>query len=97
MPCQQVSVRNSNVVQYSLDTFGFNHDDILMLIDSDMFLIKEFDVRSFMQGYDLAGFHKSCCNDTRRIQHTEEIPHTVYVWIGLIILDMRSLPCKEAT
>ncbi len=96
MPYQQASVRNSNVVQYSLDTYGFNHDDILMLIDSDMFLIKEFNVKSFMQGYDLAGFHKSCCNDTKRIQHTNEIPHIYYLWIGLIIIDMRSLRCKIA-
>ena len=38
-PCEDnnhPSVRNSNVVQFSLNTLGFDHDGIVMIIDSDM-------------------------------------------------------------
>src|ERR1700733_4465594 len=36
-PC----VRCANVVQFSLNTLGFDRDRIVMIIDSDMFLVKE--------------------------------------------------------
>lgn len=92
----QASTRNSNVVQYSLDTFGFNHDDILMLIDSDMFLIKKFDVRAYMNGYKVAAFYKSCCDVVMNGQHTQDTPHIDYLWIGLVFLNMKTLPQKNA-
>lgn len=92
----QPSTRNSNVVQYSLDMVGFNHDDILMLIDSDMFLIKKFDVRAYMNGYKIAAFYKSCCDVIMNGQHTADTPHIDYLWIGLAFLNMGTLPLKNA-
>ncbi len=93
---QQASTRNSNVVQYSLDVLGFAHDDILMLIDSDMFLIKEFDVREYMNEYTIAAFYKSCCDVIMNNQHTSEVPHLDFLWIGLVFIDMKNLPHKTA-
>jgi hypothetical protein len=77
------AVRNANVVQYSLHTRGFAHDDILMLIDSDMFAVKPFNVRAYMDGYDIAGLQ---C-------HNKGIS---YLWIGLVILNMKTMPNKNS-
>lgn len=79
---QHPSVRNCNVVQYSLNTVGFDHDDIVILLDSDMFLVKPFSAREFMQGYSLAGLNQ--CKG-----------HVEYLWIGLVFLDMKNLPNKN--
>src|ERR1700730_829964 len=49
------AVRNCNVVQYSLDVLGFAHDDILVIIDSDLFLVREFSFRDCLKDCDLAG------------------------------------------
>ena len=47
------SFRHGEVLQYAFETIGFKHDDIVMLIDSDVFLIKEFSAREFLAAYDL--------------------------------------------
>lgn len=76
------AVRNCNVVQYSLDTIGFNHDDIVALFDSDLFLVKDFSIKEFMRSFDIAGVAQSR-------------PNVDYLWIGLVFLDMKSLPNKS--
>lgn len=77
------TVRNCNVVQYSLDTFGFFHDDIVALFDSDLFLIKEFSIRDYLKKHDLAGLEQS---RTRT--------HINYLWIGLAFLNVVTMPNK---
>lgn len=42
------AVRNSNVVQYSLDQLGFQHEGLVALFDSDMFLTRKFSFKEFM-------------------------------------------------
>lgn len=76
------AVRNCNVVQYSLDTIGFDHDDILVLLDSDMFLVKDFSVIKYMKNLDTAGLDQE-----RKGFH--------YLWIGLVMLNMQTLPDKR--
>lgn len=95
------AVRNCNVVQYSLNMFGFNHNDIVMLIDSDMFLIKEFSIRQYLQNFDVAGAFLPCHFNPPRITHVcaefhPDIPPFKYIWIGLVFLDMRTLPNKNS-
>ena len=89
--------RNCNVVQYSLDLLGFKHDDILVLLDSDLFLINYFSIRKFLAGYDIASFLRKCSDSPRH--NCKKIhpnhPTIEYLWIGLIFLDMRTLPNKE--
>jgi len=83
---QLPSVRNCNVVQYALNNIGFNYDDIVVLCESDLFLIEEFSIREYLKEFDLAG--------TLRVKRQNN--HKVeYLWIGLIFLDMRVLPNKE--
>lgn len=76
-------VRCANVVQYSLNEVGLHHNDIVVIIDSDMFLVKEFSIREFMHGFDLAGVPQSR-NSTVH-----------YIWNGLVFLNMSTLPDKQ--
>lgn len=76
------SVKNCNVVQYSLDQIGFGHDDIVALFDSDLFLIKDFSIREYMRGYGIAGLAQSR-------------EHVNYLWIGLAFLDIPHLPARN--
>ncbi len=76
------SVRNCNVVNYSLDKVGFNHNDIVALFDSDLFLVREFSIKEYMKDYDLAGQWQSRDN-------------IEYLWIGLVFLNMATMPNKN--
>lgn len=75
--------RCADVVQYSLDVMGFKHPGLVMIIDSDMFLIKDFSIKNFMQDKLIAGVPQS-----RGPVH--------YLWNGLLFFDMTRLPDKEA-
>ncbi len=81
------AVRNSNVVQWSLDQIGFDHNGIVVTLDSDIFLIKPFSVEEFMQGYALAGISQYRGTG-------ENLVH--YLWIGLVFMDMNQLPDKRS-
>lgn len=83
---QPPSVRNSNVVQYSLDTLGFEHDDIIVLFESDIFLTQEFSFRSYVEHYDVAGFDRSieCAKLTEKNVH--------FLWVGLLLLNLKTMP-----
>jgi hypothetical protein len=69
-------------VQYSLDTLGFDHQGIVAIIDSDMFLIRPFSIEQYMRGYDLAGYPQS-----RK--------HIEYIWNGIVFFDMQTLPDRK--
>lgn len=79
---QSPTVRNCNVVQYSLNTLGFDHNDIVILFDSDLFLVKPFSVREFLKEYDLGGALSGN-------------GHVNFLWHGLAFLDMRTMPNKR--
>ena len=75
------SVRTANAVQYSLDILGFEHNGNVMIIDSDMFLIKKFSIFDFLKDYDFAGVPQ-----VRGIRN--------YVWNGLLFFNMKTIPNK---
>ncbi len=76
------SCRTANVVQYSLDTLGFDHNGIVVIIDSDMFLIKDFSIVKYLEGFNFVGL-------------AQGRNHIRYVWNGLVFMDMRTLPNKR--
>lgn len=81
-PIYNPSLRNCAVVNYSLKALGFEHDDIIALFDSDLFLIKEFSIREYLKGFDLAG--------------QDQIRGDIhYLWIGLVFLNMATMPNKN--
>ena len=80
---QQPSERTSDSIQYSLDILGFDHDGIVCILDSDMFLIKPFSFKNFLKDFDLMGVPQ-----TRG--------HVNYLWNGLVIFKMNVLPNKRS-
>lgn len=82
-PHQTPSVRTAEAIQYSLDTLGFDHDDIVMIIDSDMFLVRDFVISDYMDGIDLAAVPQ------RR-------SHVQYIWNGIVFLNMKTMPNKRS-
>lgn len=80
------SVRNCNAVQYALDTLGFAHNGIVAVVDSDLFLVKNFSLKNYLKGYQLAGLHQ------QKSWGGTLIP---YLWIGIVFMDMSLLPQKE--
>ena len=51
---QQANIRHANCIQYSLDVLGFDHDGVVFIVDSDMFLIRPFSIEKYMQNKDVA-------------------------------------------
>jgi hypothetical protein len=80
------SARAANVLQYSLDVRGFDHNDIVMVIDSDMFLIEKFSAIHHLNAHDLAGVSHSRKNGSQKID---------YIWNGLLFFNMATLPNKR--
>jgi len=78
------NVRHVNCIQYSLNVLGFEHDDVLLLIDSDMFLMRPFSITEYMQDKDIAAFMKRTAG------------WAVYLWPGLCFLNMGKLPDKKS-
>jgi hypothetical protein len=77
------NVRCANVVQYSLDVLGFDYPGMVVILDSDMFLIRELSIKEYMKNYDLAG----CWQSRSRGDVTVS-----YLWNGLVFFNMPSLP-----
>lgn len=56
---QQSNVRHANCVQFSLDVLGFDHLGIVFIVDSDMFLLRNFSISHYMEPKDIAAFTKT--------------------------------------
>jgi glycosyltransferase involved in cell wall biosynthesis len=76
------SVRHCHVIQYALDHFGYDHDDIVAIIDGDVFAIKPVSLRALLSQKKLIGAYKSK-NDAK------------YIWVPFAAADMRTLPNKR--
>lgn len=80
------SVRSANVLQYSLDILGFDYPGIVMVLDSDMFLIRELSPTAYLANYDIAAVPQMRKDDNQTID---------YIWIGLLFLNMNTLSNKQ--
>jgi glycosyltransferase involved in cell wall biosynthesis len=80
---QHPSVRHCHVIQYALDHFGYNHDDIVAIVDGDLFPIRPLYLRQLLAYYQMIGIERpvSGCD--------------MYLWSPFIALDMPKLPDKE--
>jgi hypothetical protein len=87
------SARNCNVVKYSLDNLGFYHDDIVVLVDSDLFLIKPFSFKEYLSGYQIGGRYRTCAELHDCMKDHPALPYIhTYLWIGLVFIDIPHLP-----
>ncbi len=83
-PLHRPNIRHANCVQYSLDILGFDHDGIVFIIDSDMFLIRPFSVSGYMEDKDISASMKGSINGVR------------YLCPNLCFLYMNKLPDKRS-
>jgi len=74
------SIRHANCVQYSLDLIGFDHNGIVMILDSDMFLIRTFSLSQYMENKHISAFIKTtpseidCLCPVLTILHMSKLP-----------------------
>lgn len=73
-------------IKYSFETIGFDFDGIVMLVDSDMFLVKPFSANKYMEGYDLIGGADSRENDRIKVS---------YLMPTLVFINMKTAPNKR--
>jgi hypothetical protein len=85
-PLGDPSAECADTIQYMLDTIGFDHPGKVMVLDSDMFLIREVHIEEIMKGYDILGH-----NQTR--QGLQE--KVTYLLPNLMIFDMARLSDKK--
>ncbi len=76
---QQCSIRHCHVIQYALDHFGYSHDDIVVIMDADVFPIKPTSVKELLKDLPLVGIDS-------------EFKYMHYVWVPFIAFDPKRLP-----
>lgn len=79
--CNSPSVRHCHVIQYALDHYGYNHDDIVVVADGDAFLIRPLSLKTFMGTSDITGI--------RRWIAEEDVD---YLWVVFIAFDPKKIP-----
>lgn len=82
------NVRHCNSVQWAWDNYFSQHEGPVMIIDSDMFLIRPFSVAKTLENYHFAGVFWG----TADIETGQ--PYS-YLWLALILLNNPILPEKE--
>jgi hypothetical protein len=81
------SIRHAHVIQYALENYGYNHDDIVVILDGDIFSIRPISLKQLLDGYDIVASHKDD-GDYR--------PKAVdYLWVTFIAFDPRTIPNKD--
>jgi hypothetical protein len=78
--------RHMNGIAYSLEQIGYNHDGIVAIIDSDMFLLKPFSIEKYLDGHDIAGELQGRKN---------EIIEVRYLSPALVFMNMQTLPNRH--
>lgn len=79
---QQASARHCHVIQYALEEFGYDHDDIVTIVDGDLLPVRPVSMRQLMQDTPIVASMKP----------EVDIP---YFWVTFIAMDMPKLPYKR--
>ncbi len=83
------NVRHCNSVQWAWDHFFSSHEGPVMVIDSDMFLIRPFSIEKTLENRHFAGVYWGTADsDTGRSYS--------YLWLALILFNNPMLPEKES-
>lgn len=85
---QQPNIRNCNAVQWAWDNYILKHKGPVLLIDSDMFLIRPLSLEKALEGSDLAYVSWSTTDMFNGNPYR-------YMWIALIGFNMNTLPSPE--
>ena len=82
------NVRHCNSVQWAWDNIFSHHNGPVMVIDSDLFLIRPFSIEKTLQNHHLGGVFWGT-NDMKTGEPKS------YLWLALILLNNPHLPEKE--
>lgn len=80
----QPSVRHCHVIQFALDHFGYDHNDLVVIMDGDIFPIRPIDLRSLMKKSQMMGIYKYIAEQ-----------NVGYFWVPFISIDMPRMPKKN--
>lgn len=88
------SVRHCHVIQYALDHYGYDHNDIVVLMDGDNFLIKPLSIRALLGKYDIIGFNQQEDVEARaRKKFRMNVPkNSEKLWVVFIAFNPTKLP-----
>lgn len=88
------SVRHSHVIQYALDNYGYDHDDIVVIMDGDNFLIQPLSIRKLLGSNDIVGFNQWPDEQAKqRIQRILTVPKGMEMfWVVFIAFNPHKLP-----
>ncbi len=78
---QRPSVRHNHVIQFAMDHYGYQHDDVVAILDGDMFAIRRFSIMEMINGYDVIGSQVKCSPP--------------YLWITFVAFIPNQLPNLE--
>lgn len=81
---KQPSIRHCHVIQYALNNFGYNYNDIVAIVDGDLFPIRNVSIKNLLNGHDMIGIKK--------LIGTENIE---YLWVPFIAINMNANKDKE--
>jgi hypothetical protein len=87
------SNRHYDCIRHSLYDRGFNHDGIVVIIDSDFFLIRPFSIVDLLGDNDITAIMRMSFD--RNNPSWPRIPGLDYLWPGFTCIQMNRIPDKE--
>lgn len=82
---QTPNYRHCDGIKFSLELLGYDHNGIVMIIDSDMFLVRPLSIKNYMKDFDLIGGYQYRSNNIIKIEYTSPC---------LVLINMRKIPNK---
>lgn len=80
--CRHPSISHAYALQWSFhEHIKHENDVIAMILDSDIFMIKEFSVNEYLSGYDISAIVQK--------------RHITYLFPGLMFLNLNTIPNKN--
>jgi len=76
---ENVSIRHCHLIQYALDHYGYDHDDVVVIMDGDVFAIQPISIRALLAEVPIVGIDSEF-----RDKH--------YLWVPFIAFDPKRLP-----
>jgi len=78
---QQASIRHCHAIQYAMDHFGYDHNDIVAIVDGDCFPIRPVSLKLLLKDCDIFGINRYIAEE-----------NVEYLWVPFIAFDPRRLP-----
>lgn len=75
------SCRHCHIIQYAMDNYGYNHDDIVVIMDGDAFIIRDINLKRMLKKCDILGAHTEVSEE-----------NVSYLWVPFIAFYPQKLP-----